>query len=265
MNLDYTKRWKYLKFFPDHPKPLLFGHRGCSKAAPENTLAAFEAVLVNRIPGVEIDIHMCGTGELVVIHDSHLKRITGIDSVVEHTSYKELKKLDAGSWFHEKYRGERIPLLEEVLELLGEKVYYDIEIKTVRNNYGPLEEKLIKLLNRRKLRDHVLISSFDPFSLREVIRQDPSLSTAHIYSGHKDLPLLLRSGAGRFICRPLALKPHRRKVGRTSIALKQRAEGYPLLTWTVDDPSEAEMLLSMGVDGIISNVPERMLSLLNRP
>ncbi|MDY7027007.1 MAG: glycerophosphodiester phosphodiesterase family protein [Spirochaetota bacterium] len=252
---------KKSRLLPQFKRPLVFAHRGCSKIAPENTLAAFQAVLDNGVPGVEFDIHECGSGELVVIHDFSLKRVAGCDASVEDTPYDVIRELDAGKWFSEEFSGEIIPLLDEVLDLLGASVYYDIEIKSRKHHYGSLEKKLVETIRRRGVENRAVISSFDPLSLREIRRIDPELQTAHIYSNHPDLPWSLRRGAGRFICRPLALKPDRKDVNRWNMLCRSRIEGYPVIPWTVDDREEAERLLSLGTEGIISNVPETMQGL----
>jgi len=250
------------RLFPFARRPLLFGHRGCSKTAPENTFPAFEEILKNSIPGVELDIHRCASGELVVIHDSQVKRVTGMDGSVEDMSYGELRRLDAGSWFHDKFRGAGIPLLDEVLELLGRHAYMDIEIKSWKKNHRPLAETLVDTIKNRGIEDLVMVSSFDPLSLRELRRIHPHLPTAQIYASYPNYPWILRNGAGRFICRPDVLKPNKRQVNRRSMFFKSKIEAYPIITWTVDDLSRAAELISLGVDGIISNIPEQMKSIL---
>ncbi|MDD2296482.1 MAG: glycerophosphodiester phosphodiesterase family protein, partial [Sphaerochaetaceae bacterium] len=100
--------------FPHAKRPLLFGHRGYSELAPENTMAAFDLCVTHEIPGIEIDVHLCKTGELVVIHDHDLLRLAGVENTVEEMSLTELKQLDVGSHKDKKFAGERIPLLEEL-------------------------------------------------------------------------------------------------------------------------------------------------------
>ncbi|MFP4178459.1 MAG: glycerophosphodiester phosphodiesterase [Spirochaetaceae bacterium] len=242
--------------------PLLFGHRGCSRAAPENTMAAFGKILEYGVPGVELDVHICKTGELVVTHDDNLKRVTGFDSIIEETDYSTIAELEAGSWFGEEFKGEKVPLLEDVFDLMGSRVYYDIEIKHRTRKCGPLEKKLVEAVNRRGLSERVLFSSFNPFSIREVRRLDKTLLTAVIYVKHKELPWVFRDGGGRFIAKPHVLKPSREKTGRRTMFFKGTLEGYPIIPWTVDDTVEAQRLLSLGVSGIISNVPEKLIPLL---
>jgi glycerophosphoryl diester phosphodiesterase len=255
---------KKLPLFPFASFPLLFGHRGCPHAAPENTLAAFQKILDFDIPGVEFDVHRCGSGELVVIHDDNLKRVTGYEALVAETDYSVLKTLDAGSWFGEEYRGEKIPLLDEVLDFFGKGVYFDIEIKHRNKQCGPTEQALVEAVRRHGITDRVMISSFNPYALGEVRRLDKSVRTAHIYIDHEESPRMLRHGAGRFLCLPDVLKPEQKQVGRRSMFFTGALEGYPVIPWTVDQPEEALRLLALGASGIISNVPETMQSLFPR-
>ena len=150
--------------------PLLFGHRGCSKAAPENTFASFKKILENKIPGVELDVHLCKSGEIVVIHDLNLKRTTGKDALVAETNLDDIKKLDAGLWFDKSFKGEKIPTLDEVFKLMGTNVYYDIEIKHQNRQYGELEEKLVAKIREWGYEDRVIISSFNPIAVLEIGR-----------------------------------------------------------------------------------------------
>jgi len=244
--------------------PLLFGHRGCSKAAPENTLAAFQKVLDNNIPGVELDVHLCRSGELVVFHDLNLKRTTGLDALVSETDLEDIKKLDAGSWFDESFKNEKVPTLDEVFELMGTKVYYDIEIKHRNTQYGELEEKLVQKIEEWNIGNRVLISSFNPIAILGVRKANPQLNTAVIYTKWKELPWYLRTGGGKYICKPNILKPTRHQINPFSMFLNKKIEGYTVITWTEDDLDKAEKYINMGVDGVVTNVPENMLDMVHK-
>lgn len=241
---------------------MLFGHRGCSTLAPENTLSSFTKAKELEIPGVELDVQSCRSGELIVFHDFNLKRITGLDKDVGDTDFKEIRDLDAGSWFDKSFSREKIPTMDEVFDCLGESVYYDIEIKNRGRNNFSLERSLLNLIRKRNLADRIIVSSFNPHSLRAVKKLDPEIRTALIYSRDPQLPLWLRRGAGRIICQPQLLKPDKQQVTPFMILWKKKILGYPLIAWTEDNESTALHLLKMGVDGIISNQPEKMLSLL---
>ena len=244
--------------------PLLFGHRGCPKTAPENTLASFQKILDNNIPGVELDVQLCKTGEIIVLHDQNLKRTTGFDALASETDLQEIKKLDAGSWFNESFSGEKIPTLDEVFELLGTNVYYDIEIKHKRRTHGELEIKLTEKINQWNFQNRVIISSFNPIAILGIRESDPKLNTAIIYTKWKELPWYLRKGGGKYICKPNILKPTRHQITPFTMFLNKKIEGYTVVTWTEDDPNKAEKYIKMGVDGIVSNVPENMLDMVRK-
>lgn len=240
-------------FLKNQKTPLLFAHRGYSARAPENTLRAFKLASDEGIPGLELDIHLLPGGELAVFHDDNLKRICGIDKNVEDCTLEELKSLDAGIWKGEEFRNEQIPLLGELFELLGTKVYYDIEIKSRSTKPGPLEETLRDLIFRRGLENHCLVSSFNPIRIRDFKKICPEIPTAIIYASDPEVPWFLRKGAGRLISSCDILKPEHSQTGRA--LARRKISGYQVFSWTVDDPVLAEELLRRGVDGLISNDP----------
>ncbi len=245
----------------DAQLPLLFAHRGYAKRAPENTLAAFAAARSASIPGVELDVHRARSGELVVVHDFNLKRITGEDLLVEECDIATLKSLDAGAWFGERFRGERLPLLSELFDALADTVYYDIEIKSRLREDDGLAQELVGLIRGRRLARRCLISSFNPYAIRAARRLAPEIPTAIIYSSDREVLPFLRHGEGRFISGCPILKPDFRKVTPMGMFLNQRVLGYPVITWTVDEPETAERLLERGVAGLISNDPAPLLAL----
>ncbi len=242
--------------------PLLFGHRGCSNIAPENTLSSFKKILEYSIPGVELDVQMCKSGEIVVFHDLNLKRITGFDAFITKTNLHEIKKLDAGSWFNKSFSGEKIPTLDEVFTLLGTNVYYDIEIKHKQKYHGELERKLIEKIHERGLQNRVIISSFNPVALLGIRKTDPELNTALIYRNKKNIPWWLRYGGGKYLCKPNILKPAKRKINFLTMFLHKKIQGYKIIAWTEDNPVIVEKYLNLLVDGIVTNIPEKMLDLI---
>jgi glycerophosphoryl diester phosphodiesterase len=258
-----------LPLFPGLARPLVLAHRGLSSDAPENTLAAFGLAIERGIPGIELDVHLTSDGELAVIHDFFTGRVaptgpwgeTGRGLDVERSSWDELRCIDVGSWKGARWRGERIPLLGELLEELGPDIYVDIELKNrVREDYG-LEAAVAACLRaavpEADAGSRFLVSSFNPISLARFKALSPKIATAIIWSDHKDVPHILRDGQGRWIGKVDALKPSSEKVGPFSCFLWRRIEGYPVLPWTVDDPAEARRLLELGCEGIISNAPDR--------
>jgi glycerophosphoryl diester phosphodiesterase len=251
--------------FPPEAAPgqvLLFAHRGFSSVAPENTLAAFEAALHHGFPGVELDVHASRDRRLLVTHDHNLRRVTGRDALVEERTAAEVRELDAGAWFGDAFRGERVPFLDEVFELLGPRVYYDVELKWGERRSGGFEAQVLERIRAHALEDRCLISSFNPYCIRAVRALDREQPTAHIYADDPEVPRVLRRGEARWFLPTPYIKPRHDQVHRWSAALYRTALPSRIIAWTVDDPSEARRLLGLGVHGIISNRPERITPVL---
>ncbi len=251
-----------IALFPDAERPIVFGHRGYSALAPENTLAAFRLLLERGIPAVELDIHRCGTGEIVVIHDHELSRLTGEGGVVEELPLEELRRRSAGAWFGPEFASERIPLLTEVFSLLGAELYYDIEIKHEEHRPSGIEEPLARLIDEFGLEQQVMVSSFNPYPVKAFADLGTGIPTAMIYSNSRSVPPLLRNGQGRFIARCDVLKPAARKINAVTRFWYTRVERYPLVTWTVNDPAEVDRLSALEIDGLISDDPGMVLERL---
>ena len=246
--------------------PLVFGHRGYSSRAPENTMAAFELIREHQIPAVELDVHRCASGEIVVIHDNSLERTGGIDLPVDKSSLSDLREHEVGSWFDPQFAGEGIPLLDNVLDLLGSDHYLDIEIKPHDGVRGPahphsVEWEVVRLVRERGLVSHVVISSFDPRIVRRVHELAPEIRTAAIYIQAPEMPWFLRRGLGTRMGRASATKPHWEQVTARLVAVARRRD-TPVVTWTVDDPVQAIRLARLGVHGIVSNTSGEIASAL---
>ena len=240
-------------------RPLVLGHRGCSQRAPENTMASFGMCVEDGIDGVELDVHLCRTGELVVAHDSSLKRTAGVDRVIEETDFGELRTYDIGSFKDPKFSDQRIPLLGEVFDAFSSRFVYDIElksdIKTIKANY-PLAELTWKTIKDHHLEERVMVSSFNPMALRAFgLVCGKSVPTADIFCDAPSIPRILRHGAGRLVSLSSYLKPMFDQVDEAWIRKYTRRLGYPVITWTVNDPAEARRLTELGVNGLIGNDP----------
>ncbi len=238
-------------------RPLVLGHRGASKVAPENTLPSFRAALDQGADGFELDAQLSADGVPVVIHDFSLERTTdGRGSVTAHT-LAELRRLDAGAWFAPELAGTRIPTLEEVLELARGRAIANVELKTLDARSGRLEAAVVRLVERLGMEQQVLLSSFNPASLWWVWRANPRLARGLLYA--EDQPFYLRQRWLRSLARPDAMHPSRTAATREHVhAAKVR--GFRVNVWTVDDPGEARRLMDLDVDGIITNRPDAILA-----
>ncbi len=239
-----------MRITPDHF--LLFGHRGCPNEHPENTLPSFQACIDHHIPGVELDVHLTRDGNLVVAHDFSLARTAHTELLIEEQDLSTLQKVNVGAY---QDRQERIPLLDEVLELGKGKLYFDIEIKDNSLRGRGLEPLLWKAIQTHGMVDSVLVSSFNPLSVRRFNHASKGkLDTAVIYSSEKGIPKIIRNGRCRHVARATYLKPDWRYA--------RPCHRYPMVAWTVDDRSSLQAMLSLGVRGIISNDAPGILQIL---
>jgi glycerophosphoryl diester phosphodiesterase len=242
--------------------PVVFAHRGYSSRAPENTLAAFRAAREAGVSAVELDVQQCASGELVVFHDFSLSRITGEPGLVTETSYSELAELDAGAWYSSAFAGERIPRLQDVFEVLGGSVYYDIEIKHDSRAATGLEPALRDTIRRYELSGRCMVSSFNPFALFHLRRLAPELPTALIFADAREVPRVFRYGAGRHLAPPAVFKPHHVQLERPRRFLRRALERGYVLPWTVNEPERAARLVEWGAAGVVSDDPEPVLAAL---
>ena len=128
----------------------LIAHRGASGTYPENTRASFRAALQAGAGAVEFDVQRTKDGRLAVIHDTDLRRLAGRRAKVGKLEFAELSSLDVGSWFDRRFRGERVPSLEETLDLFPDHLEVHLEIKQARPIYRGIEEDVLKLLRKQK-------------------------------------------------------------------------------------------------------------------
>ena len=240
-------------------RPQIFAHRGAKTVAPENTLPAFQRALAMGIDGIELDVHCSKDGQLVVIHDESLDRTTrGVGKVGEYTA-AELARIDAGTSFHADFAGVGIPTLEEVFDLVGNRCQVNVEIKSEDPNGGDQAEPLIALLAARNLYDQVIVSSFNPPSLIKTRALAPKVRLGLLY--YLPLPAFLRDAWFTPIIQPEAIHPYHRLINADLMAWA-KARGCAVNTWTVNDEKEARRLAELGVDVIMSDVPDQIMSAL---
>ena len=233
----------------------ILGHRGFSELYPENTMLSFSACEKDmRIDGIELDVHECRSGEIVVVHDSNLKRVAGIDACVEDLTWDEIQKIDVGTFKSPEFSSCRIPLLSELFETFGTRFVYDIELKVDKGRkYKKLCDKVWNLICANSLEENVMVSSFNPFALRffnKVCMM--SIPTADIYDCNSTVPKMLHHGAGHLVSNSSYSKPDFTQVNsRFTEKL-----GLEVITWTVNTREDAMRLMSVPkVKGLIGNNP----------
>jgi glycerophosphoryl diester phosphodiesterase len=234
-------------------RTLNIAHRGASAAAPANTLAAFEKAIELGADGIELDVQLSADGVPVVVHDATVDATTDGSGRVAEMTLAQLKQLDAGSWFDPAFASERIPTLKEVLETMGSRLLLNIELKSTSPCDGGLEKAIVAQVRHHRLDERVFFSSFNPFSLRRIKRIAPHIPVGLLYVPSLPLPLyqvLLTALVPHEACHPGYAT-----VDVRYVAWAQR-RGYRVNVWTVDDPDEMRRLIRLGVDGIITNVPD---------
>lgn len=239
------------------PRPLIYAHRGASALAPENTLAAFLSALNTGADGIELDVMLSRDKELVVIHDSTVDRTTDGTGKVAEMPLAALRELDAGVWFGDAFRGEKLPTLAEVYEAVGGKMRINVELKNYAHPLDDLTRRVIALTERFHLENSVLLSSFNPINLSKARRQKPEISLGLLAAPGSRAML----GAIGRLSPYDALHPYHEDVTPEMLA-RLRARGKALNTWTVDDPQALRRLGALGVDGIICNNPAAARSVL---
>jgi glycerophosphoryl diester phosphodiesterase len=241
-------------------KTEVFAHRGAKMVAPENTLPAFEQAIALGAQGVELDVQCSKDGVLVVMHDFTVDKTTNGRGPVAQLTAAELTNLDAGSHFNAKFANVTVPTLEEVLAVTAGKLKLNIEVKTQDPMGGREIEPLVELIQKYNLYDQVVVSSFNPVALIKLRHVDPQIALGLLYAG-SHLPAFLREIWLSPILRPEAFHPHHTLIDEEYMVW---ADAVPAAvnTWTVNEPEEARRLAALGVDTIITDVPDTILAAL---
>lgn len=240
---------------------LAIAHRGFSGTAPENTLAAFKRAMDVGSNMIELDVHLSRDGHVVVIHDDTLKRTTGGMGKVVDFSLQELKQLDAGKWFGSRFSGEKIPTLKEVLELTRGKIPIHIELKEGdlgRYTVTDLADRSLEEVEKAGALDQVLFGSFSLSAIDRIREKHPRLPVALICNKPWNLSQDATGG------RPISILSSSAKVLNPTNAAKARQQGMKVFVWTLDLEEQIEHFLNVGVDGIVTNHPDRLIRILQR-
>lgn len=232
---------------------LLLAHRGASADAPENTVAAFREAVAQGADGVELDAQLCSSGEVVVCHDPSLSRLARLDWELSRTPLWKLQRADVGTPLG--FAPARIPLLEEVVEVLPAHFLINVELKC-----GGIEDRglcaaLVELIGRLGILERVIVSSFNPFCLWRTADLDPSIRRGLLIDPDKNFtwqgrvlgPLV----SNHSIHPPPKACSAERVAGWTQLGLR-------VACWTIDDPAAASVLAASGVAYCITNRPRAL-------
>ena len=236
--------------------PLVVAHRGGGGLAPENTLAAFRAALETGVDAVELDVRLTRDGEVAVIHDRRLERTTTGKGPVGAYTLDHLKSLDAGSWFSPEFRGERVPVLEEVFEALPGDFPIYVEVKARALGAWPLVAAVVRVLRDYERWDSTLVASFNPLAMALVRVTEPRIVRGYIWSRHHPLPLSARWLSP--LVKPYWYAPDRRSATPEMVA-KLHSQGKPVAAWDVDTGTDMTWLKAMGLDAVVTDHPDVLL------
>ena len=243
-------------------------HRGASALAPENTLAAIRKAIEIGVDMIEIDVRQSLDHEVVVMHDRSLKRTTNGHGKVRKKTLAELQKLDAGSWFAPEFANERIPTLEEVLTTVKGHCGLLIEVKDGHKRSPWFAKRLVTLIRQFDAYDWVVVQSFNNAILQAIHRLDSriTLNKLVVYT-LPGIPVYYDVGfkLGNVVRDETtkALNPNQRYLSK-QLLQRLRASNRQTFCWTVDDVPTMKKLITMGVDGIITNHPDRLKQVLNQ-
>ncbi len=221
---------------------LKIGHRGAAGHAPENTLAAVRKGIALGVDFVEIDIRRTADGRLVVLHDATVNRTTDGKGRIESLYFKDLERLDAGN-------GEHIPTLAEVLTAATGKTGLMVELK-VRGT----AQQAVETVRETRFKGPVIYASFFHDELTHIRKADPDASLMVLFGS------LSRASVSRAIKYGSSFVglPHNKATG-PRVNSFHRA-GLRIFVYTANDPDDIQRVVSLGVDGVISNFPDRITS-----
>lgn len=234
--------------------PLVIAHRGASAYEPENTLRAFDLAIRQGAEMIELDLRVTCDNHVVVIHDPTLDHTTNLTGRVDRLTLAEVRRADAG-------KGERVPTLDETLDLTLGKVRLYLEIKDHRAVLPALW-----IIRKRRCQSQVMLASFDIEMMRRIGEEVRDIELGLILGNATFHPMVrwreafpwlaLRRVNYQVLCM-------RVELCYGYLAARARANGKKLYVWTADSEKQFARMISIGVDGIVTNTPDRLIAYLN--
>lgn len=226
-------------------KTLNIGHRGAKGHEPENTLPSFQKALDLNVDGIELDVHVCKTGELIVIHDFTVDRTTNGSGTVSELTLSEIKALRINGHIE-------VPTLEEVLELVGKKCLINIELKG-RHTAKPVSHLIEKYILEKEYKyEDFIVSSFQREELEMMYLINPKIHLGVLSQASVTQAL---EWATAFSVK--AIHPHFSLLTEENVQ-KTQEQGFKIYTWTINETEDIERIKTYNIDGIITDFPERI-------
>lgn len=232
-------------------KTKVWAHRGASAYAPENTLSAFELAVKQGADGIELDVQLTRDNKLVVIHDEKIDRVSNYTGYVKDYSLNELKNFNFNKKFPQ-YRKVSVPTLEEVYELIKPTgLTINVELKNSIVQYEKMEEMLLELESRIGMRNRIIYSSFNHYSIMKLKNMDRNTKVGILFADEfVDVPsYALKIGAD-------ALHPALYILQLPEFISECNVKKLPLHVWTVNEEEHMRMMIDRNIDAIITDRPD---------
>jgi glycerophosphoryl diester phosphodiesterase len=235
-------------------KIIVTGHRGASGYAPENTLSAMKVAIEMGAEYSELDVQETADGVIILLHDSSLKKTSGVDKNIWEVKYAYLKGLDVGSWFSIDYKNEPIPTLEEVISLVNGKMKLNIELKA-NGHEKMLAERALKVVTDNNFLDQVVFTSFKFDEIRKIRKLNKDAKVGYIFGRlPEDVDVFSED---------VDLLSVNIKTVDAEFMKRAKASGKEVAVWTVNKPEDMKRMIELGVDDIITNYPDILRKVLD--
>jgi glycerophosphoryl diester phosphodiesterase len=229
----------------------VIAHRGAAGSAPENTIAAVRRAIEDRADWIEIDVQETADGEVVVVHDSDFMKLAGVNLNVWNGTLEQIKAIDVGLWFGPEFADARVPTLAEVLNEVRGRSRVIIELKYYGHDRN-LEQRVIDIVEDADMTDEVMIMSLSYAGMRKLRVLRPEWT----------IGLLAAQGAGNLAQLDIDFLAVSVRIANSQFIRRAHAAGKPVYVWTVNDTVNMSRVMSLGVDGIISDEPALLREVL---
>ncbi len=233
---------------------MVVAHRGASGYAPENTLSAMKKAIEMKAEMSELDVQETADGEIILLHDNTTKRTGKKDLNIWELNYDDLKDIEVGEWFSEEYKGEPIPTLKEVIDLIRGKMKLNIELKANKHE-KMLAERSLKVVMDNDFLDQVIFTSFKFDEIRKIRALNKEAKVGYIFGK-------LPENVDVFTEDVDLLSAHYKSVDAKFVK-RAKSNGKEVHVWTVNEPEDMKRMIELGVEAIITNYPDVLRKVLD--
>ncbi|WP_196896046.1 glycerophosphodiester phosphodiesterase [Aureivirga marina] len=260
-----TTSQREINSFSSQKAITITGHRGAANLAPENTISALNAGISHGVQRVEIDVHVTSDGIPIVMHDDSVDRTTNGTGLVKDLTYEYIKTLDAGSHFSEEFKGEKVPTLDEALKAVNGRATLLIEIKNDKGYYPEIEQKVVDLIHQNNALEWSIVQSFETPTLENVHNIDPTIELHKLF--------MAKVNFNQNEAENIDAKTENFDImeyeyiseysifylfATKNVIDSAHQEGKKVNAWTVNDSITAGILKLNGIDGLITDSPDRI-------